>query len=477
MRKTLGAIRQKLVGQLLGESVFLSFLGLAGAGFLVAGFIPALNRILRDRLALSEAGVFLILVVGLTLLTGLVSGTGPALFLSSFPPARILRGTVFPGARDGTSRLRKILVLFQFAVSIVFLVSVIGVHRQLEFLRGRNLGYQKENVVTIPLKGLLRRNGQVLKQELLRLPQVESVTSASNSLIGVSSSSAIGWEGMSPGQKAELAYNWVDYDFLKTLGLELAEGRFFSPEAATDLKDAFVVNEAAVRAMGLQAPLGKEIIRSPNSPYEDRGRIIGVLKDFHYESLRSEIRPFCLIPTLSGGDMVVRLRPGPPAETLKKIEQTIRSLSPGHPFDVRFLDEDIDELYRTDRTTQTLIFMVALVALWLSGLGLYGLAAFSTERRTREIGIRKAVGASAGRIALLLSKEFAVLAAVAGLVAGPVSWVIVGKWLRNFAYHVDPQLWMFLAAGGVVAFTIGITVARSVVKASRTNPAQSLRRE
>jgi putative ABC transport system permease protein len=477
VKKAFGSTRLVLIKQFLGESVFLSFLGLAEAGLLVILFLPMLNRILDVRLTLHGAGSFLILVAGITLFTGLVSGSYPAVFLSSLSPVRILKGSFSPGKGSRSSPLRRFLVIIQFSISIVFIICVTGVSRQLEFLRSRNLGYQKENVIMLSLKGQLRRNNQALKQELFRIPQVESVTTTINPLIGWWSSSAAGWEGRMSDKKANLGYNWVDFDFLKTLGLELAEGRFFSPEIASDIRDAFVVNEAAVRAMELTDPVGKEVIRSPGTPYEDRGRIIGVVKDFHFESLRGEIRPFCLIPSMNGGEMSIRLRPGRQGEALAAIEKTIRTMSPGHPVDIRFLDKEIDSLYRSDRLAGRLILIITVVALFISGLGLFGLASFSAGRRTKEIGIRKVIGASASQIAILLSREFIVLVCAANIVAWPVSWVILQRWLRNFAYHAEPRLWMFLAAGGMAMLTVLFTTARSAVKAATRNPVESLRYE
>ena len=477
IKKALGSTRFDLIKQFLAESVFLSFLGAAGAGFLVIFFLPMLKRILDERLAIPDAGGFLLLVSGITLFAGLVSGSFPALFLSSFTPAKILRGSFSLGDGSRSASMRRVLVVLQFAISIVFMICMIGVYRQMEFLRSRNLGYQKENVVMFPLKGQLKTGNQGLKQELLRIPQVKSVTTAVSPLIGWWNSSSAGWEGRKSDQKVNLGYNWVDFDFLKTFGLELVEGRFFSPEIASDIKDAFVVNEAAVRAMELKEPIGKELVRSPDTPYEDRGRIIGVIKDFHFESLRGEIRPFCLIPSLSGGEMSLRLRPGRQGEALKEIEKTIKTMSPGHPFDIRFLDEEISNLYRQDRLAGRLILIITAVALFLSSLGLYGLAAFSAERRTKEIGIRKVIGASAAQIAMLLSKEFIVLVCAANIIAWPVSWIIVQKWLRNFAYHAEPRIWMFLAAGGMAVLMVLLTVARGAKKAATRNPLESLRYE
>ena len=477
VKKTFGSTRVELIKQFLGESVFMSFLGLAAAGVLASLSLPVLNRILEERLALHDAGVFLLLVAGIALFTGLVSGIGPALVISSYSPVKILKGSFSPGERSRSSSLRRILVISQFAISVVFLICVTGVYRQLEFLRSRNLGFQKENVVMLPLKGQLRRNNQALKQELLRIPQVESVTIAANPLIGWWSSSGVAWEGGMSDKKVNLGYNWVDFDYLKTFGLELAEGRFFSPETASDIKEAFVVNEAAVRAMELTDPVGKEIIRSPGTPYEDRGRIIGVVKDFHGESLRGEIRPFCLIPSINGGEMSIRLQPGRQGEALEKIGKTIRAMSPGHPFAVRFLDKEIDSLYRTDRLAGRLMLIITATALILSSLGLFGLASFSSQRRTKEIGIRKVIGASAAQIAVLLSREYSVLVCAANIIAWPVSWIIIQKWLRNFAYHVEPRLWMFLAAGGMIVLTVFITVARTAAKTATRNPVLSLRHE
>ena len=477
VKKTFGAARFDLVKQFLGEAVFLACLGLVAAGVLVALFLPALNSLLGERLAVHEAGVFLLLVAAITLFTGLVSGSVPALVLSSFRPARTLKGPLTAGGRGRSLLLRRVLVVGQFAVCVVFIICMTGVYQQLRFLRGRDLGYHKENVVMLPLKGPLRRSPQALKEELLRIAEVESVTVAVHPLLGWWSSSSVGREGGISGAEGNVGFNWVDSDYLKTFGLEMVEGRFFSSDIASDLTDAFVVNEAAVRALDLADPVGKTLVRSPGTRYEDRGRIIGVVKDFHFESLRGGVRPFCLMLSMSGGEMSLRLRPGRQREALERVERTIRTIAPGHPFSVRFLDEDVDRLYMTERLAGRLILVATGVAMFLSGLGLLGLASFSCARRTKEIGVRKVVGASAAEIALLLSREYLLLVGGANLIAWPIAWLILQTWLRNFAYHEEPRPWMFLAAAGLVLLTVFVAVARTVAGAATRNPAASLRYE
>jgi putative ABC transport system permease protein len=259
--------------------------------------------------------------------------------------------------------------------------------------------------------------------------------------------------------------------------MELAEGRFFSREILTDVKDAFVINETAVQAMGLTDPLGKEIIRSPGTPYEDSGIIIGVVKDYHGESLHGEIRPFCLMLVTNGAYMNIRIKADNIPQTIDYIGKTIGEIAQGHPFDYSFLDEEIESLYRTDRLVGELIPLITIVAIIISCLGLFGLTAFSVERRTKEIGIRKVLGASITNIVKLMSKEFLILVLAANIVSWPVSWYIMSRWLQNFAYRTSVEIWIFFAAGLNALLIAFFTVFYQTAKVAIKNPVDSLRNE
>lgn len=477
IKKMVGSTRFQLISQFLFESVLSAVVALFFAGILIIILLPIVNNILGYQLNLHYSHLFIFGIIAITLLAGLVAGVYPALFLSAFRPVNILKGSLFPEKKYHSSLFRKILVVSQFTISIGFIICAILIFKQLDFIRSRDLGFDKDYLIRISMQGNLRRQNQVLKREILKNPEVENVSVTGNKLIGWWSSSSVSWEGKESDQHLILGYNWVDYDFLKTFKMELVEGRFFSQEILTDAKDAFVINETAVQTMGLTDPIGKEIIRSPGSPYEDSGKIIGVVKDYHGESLHGEIRPFCLMLVTNGAHMNVRIKADNIPQTIDYIGKTIGKISQGHPFVYSFLDEEIESLYRTDRLVGELIPLITIVAIIISCLGLFGLVAFSVERRTKEIGIRKVLGASITNIVNLMSKEFLILVLVANIVSWPVSWYIMSRWLQNFAYRTSVEIWIFFTAGLTALLIAFLTVFYQTAKVAIKNPVDSIRHE
>lgn len=477
IKKMVGSTRFQLISQFLFESVLSAVVALFFAGILIIILLPIVNNILGYQLNLHYSHLFIFGIIAITLLAGLVAGVYPALFLSAFRPVNILKGSLFPEKKYHSSLFRKILVVSQFTISIGFIICAILIFKQLDFIRSRDLGFDKDYLIRISMQGNLRRQNQVLKREILKNPEVENVSVTGNKLIGWWSSSSVSWEGKESDQHLILGYNWVDYDFLKTFKMELVEGRFFSREILTDAKDAFVINETAVQTMGLTDPIGKEIIRSPGSPYEDSGKIIGVVKDYHGESLHGEIRPFCLMLVTNGAHMNVRIKADNIPQTIDYIGKTIGKISQGHPFVYSFLDEEIESLYRTDRLVGELIPLITIVAIIISCLGLFGLVAFSVERRTKEIGIRKVLGASITNIVNLMSKEFLILVLVANIVSWPVSWYIMSRWLQNFAYRTSVEIWIFFTAGLTALLIAFLTVFYQTAKVAIKNPVDSIRHE
>jgi len=477
IKKMLGSTRLQLISQFLFESVLSSVVALFFAGILIITLLPIVNNILGYQLNLHYSHLFIFGIIAITLLAGLVAGVYPAIFLSAFRPVSILKGSLFSEKKYHSSFFRKILVVSQFTISIGFIICAILIFKQLDFIRSKDLGFDEDHLIRISMQGNLRRQNQVLKREILENPGVENASVTGNKLIGWWSSSSVSWEGKESDQHLILGYNWVDYDFLETFKMELADGRFFSREIPTDTKDAFIVNETAVKAMGLTDPIGKEIIRSPDSPYEDSGKIIGVVKDYHGESLHGEIKPFCLMLMTNGANMNIRIKADNIPQTIDHIGKTIGKIAPGHPFVYSFLDEEIESLYRTDRLVGELIPLITIVAIIISCLGLFGLAAFSVERRTKEIGIRKVLGASVTSIVKLMSKEFLFLVLAANIVSWPVSWYIMSRWLQNFAYRTSVEIWIFLAAGLTALLIAFLTVFYQTAKAAIKNPVDSLRYE
>ncbi len=474
IKKVVGSTRMQLIKQFMLESILISIISLLLAGLLVAVLLPVFNSVLQYNLELHYLPQFVSGIIGITLITGIVSGIYPALFLSSFKPVKILKGSLYPG--KSSSLFRRILVVFQFTTSIAFIVCAVIVFKQLNFIQNKDLGFDKEQVIVFPNQ--LRNNIKVFKEKILKNPNIESASAISIDFINWGSSSEVGWEGQRPDQKGNFGYNWIDYDFLKTFKIELTEGRFFSPEIQSDYKEACVLNEAAVRSMGMVDPVGREIIRSPKNPqYRKVRKIIGVVKDYNFLTLHGEVRPFCLMPGRSGGFMNVRINPANMPETLSFIKETLDKMAPGHPFEYSFLDEKIDRQYREEQITGKIIMFITVVAVMISCFGLFGLVAFSVERRTKEIGIRKVVGASLVNIIKLLSKEFLMLVLIANIIAWPVSWYIMNKWLQNFAFHTDIKIWIFILAGLTAVIIAFLTVIKQTHKAAAGNPVKSLKYE
>ena len=477
IKKVVGSTRLQLISQFLIESVLSAAIALFFAGILIIILLPIVNNILGYELNLQCFHVFILGIIATTMLAGLVAGIYPAFFLSALKPVNMLKGSLFSDKKHRSSLFRKILVVSQFTISIGFIVCALLIFKQLDYIRSKDLGFDKDYVIRVSLQGNLRRQSQVLKRELLNDPGVEKATVTANELIGWWSSSSVSWEGKNSEKHIILGYNWVDYDFLDTFKMEMSKGRFFSPVIQTDAKEAFVINETAVRTMGLTDPIGKEIIRSPGSPYEDSGKIIGVVKDYHGESLHGEIRPFCLMLAINGANMNIRIRPENIPKTIDRIGKTILKISPGHPFVYSFLDEEIESLYKTDRLVGKLISLITAVAIIISCLGLFGLAAYSVERRTKEVGIRKVLGASTAGLIGLMSREFLILILAANIFSWPVSWYIMNRWLQNFAYRTSLQIWIFFAAGLIALLIAFLTVVHQTAKVAIKNPVESLRYE
>jgi len=478
IKKVVGSSRLTLIMQFLGESILLALLALIFAVIIAELLFPSINNLLGKQLSLNLTGATIPILLGITILTGIIAGSYPAFYLSSLKPVNVLKNQLqFRG--PGKSRLspRKLLVVIQFSLSIFFIVCAVVIHNQLEYIKNKDLGFDKEHVVLFNLQGEMPAYTSTLKSELLNNPNIESVTIAANELFRWGSSSGIDWEGKQTDKVFDVGYNWVDYGYLKTFKLELKEGRFFSEEFSTDPSEAIVVNEAAIEIMGLEDPIGKKVIRMPGSTYEDTRTIIGVVKDFHTESLHGDIRPFMLMLTSSSSYMCIRIKPENIPATLGFIQGKVREFVPSDPFEYRFLDDDFDALYRAEQVTGKLTIYVTILAIFVSCLGLTGLAMFTAERRTREIGIRKVLGSSASSIVLLLSKEFARWVLLANLIAWPLAYLVMKRWLENFAYSVNLSWQVFLFSGLAALAIALITVIFQSARAALANPVESLRQE
>ncbi len=486
IRVAVGSSRMQLIKQFLCESMLISLVALLLAVMMVELLLSPMNSVLGKHLDLDYSGIIILGLIGIALLTGIVAGSYPALFLSSFRPVTLLGRRFFaislPGYRTTKTSammsgfsMRRVLVIAQFAISIFFIVCVIVIFNQLKYIGSKDLGLDQESVVVLRTQGELARTSAALKNELVQNPNILSATAAANGLESWNASAGVEWVGMQPDQIFDMGLNWVDYDFLKTLRIEMSEGRFFSEEIPSDKSDAFVVNQAAVKAMGMDDPVGQRITVPLGDPIE--GKIIGVVQDFHTESFHTQIRPYALRVTEAGGLLYIRVRSDDLAAALRHIEATARKFVPDDPCEVSFLDDRLNALYSSEQRMGTLLQYGSLLAILLSCLGLFGLAAYSAERRTKEVGIRKVLGASVSSLFALLTKEFILLVALANLLAWPLAYYAMNRWLQNFAYRVDIGWETFIIAGAIALLIALFTVSFQAVKAALTNPVETLRYE
>ena len=473
LRKVVGARKSDVVRQYYGESILHAGLALVLAIGLAFLTLPAFNNLAEKSLTLSftrDAGVLLALLV-ITLFTGLVSGSYPAFFLSSFQPARVLKNAASPASSK--SRLRKILVVFQFSIAVVLLIGTAAVYSQLNYIRTVNLGFNRNQVVTLAMNRVIRSNYRVFKDELLRNTGIVNVTAATSRPTYVGNINPVYWEGRNPGQYETMNFIATDHDYIKTFEMEIIAGRDFSREISTDPQN-YIVNEAAVRMMGLQAPVGKLF-----SIWDNRGTIIGVVKDFHNRPLSQEITPtvITLNPNWAPNVIFVRIRPENIARTMNRIEEIWGRFAQGQPFEPVFLDESFEDLYRSDRRMGVIFRTFAGLAIFISCLGIFGLAAFTAQQRTKEIGVRKVLGASVAGIISLLSREFLLLVSIANLIAWPAGYILTNRLLRNYAYRTELPIWIYFGAGILVYLIALMTVSSQAFKAARTEPVNALRYE
>ncbi|MBN2289792.1 MAG: FtsX-like permease family protein, partial [Candidatus Glassbacteria bacterium] len=477
LRKTIGANRFQLVRQFLAESAFQAMLALVIAVSLVELALPAFNAIFGTSLALIYPGnwFFLACFVALTLWVGLLAGGYPAFFLSSFQPLAILKGLIHRGSTG--LALRRILVVIQFGISIVLIISTLMISRQLNYLLNKDMGFNKEQVLCVPMPGGVGRDFEALRQELLRNPVVTGITASSEQLGVGPWQQAVDFEGKDPGVKWMFNIKVVDPDYLTFYGLDLVDGRGFSREFSADSAlNAYVINESLARKIGWDSPVGK---RFKVWSATHQGTVVGVVKDFNFVTLKKSLEPLALtlLPKTRLSAVSIRIRPENTAATLKYIEDTLNRFRPDLPFEYSFLDEEFGRLYKTETLLGWLSGVFSLFAVFIACLGLLGLISFAAERRTKEIGIRKVLGASVAQIVFLLSKEFLLLLGIAALIAWPVAWYAMDRWLSNFAYRINLDWFTFVLAGLLALVIAAVTVSFQALRAATANPVDALRYE
>ncbi|WP_184546945.1 ABC transporter permease [Mucilaginibacter sp. FT3.2] len=473
VRKVVGAVRSVLIKQFIGESLLITSLAVIVSLVLLVLLLPVFNQITQKQIALPfyEVGFWVKLAV-ITLATGVVAGSYPALFLSSFNPVKVLKGAL--KLDSGATLFRKGLVVFQFVLSVTMIIGTIIVARQMNFIQSKNLGYDRDNLIYIPVDGEMRLQYDVFKTEALKMPGVQSVTVAgSNPTIIDNGTVSVEWTGKDPNTSIRFVQTGVGYDFIKTLKLTLLGGRDFSKDFPTDTA-GYVVNETAMKRMGYVNPIGQSL-----SLWGRKGKIIGIVKDFHINSMHESIIPLILWLGKSEdyGSLLIRTGPGKTKEALASLETLSKKINPAFPFSYSFSDEEYQNLYKSEQVVGLLADAFALLAIFISCLGLLGLAMFTAEQRVKEIGIRKILGARIGSLFALLSSEFLVLVIIALLIASPIAWYTMNKWLQGFAYHTPIQWWMFVLSGGVIILIALATVSFQAIKAALINPIKSLRSE
>ena len=477
LRKVVGACRSHLAKQFISETMILTYIAFFLSMILVAFFIPAFNTLSGKQLQminfLTVPGISGLIV--LTLLTGFVSGSYPAILLSRFQPVAALKGLLISGKRGVW--FRRILVTSQFVLSIALIIGTTIVHRQMVYVKNRNLGFDKELMVCLRLRENMGQNYTTIKSELLKNPDIVSVSAGSGMPGGFIDREwgQIDWQGKDPDTVIPIWHLAIDDEYVQNFNMEIINGRNFSRTFSADTLN-FILNEAAVRATGLDSPLGKQLTLLYRT-----GVIIGIVKDFHTFSLRNEIEPVILrmTPPRFWQFVFVRLRANQPniSKTIQFLEDKWMTYAPQYPFEYEFLDETIDRLYRVEHRMGNIINAFTILTIFIACLGLFGLASFTAEMRTKEIGIRKVLGARVAGIVLILSKEFLRLVLIANIFAWPVAYFAMKKWLQSFAYRHQIDLLSFIGPGMLALAIAVFTVSYQAVKAASANPVDSLKYE
>jgi putative ABC transport system permease protein len=471
VKKVIGARQGSLIGQYLAESTLVAFLSLAIALALAWLLLPKFNLLTDKHLALTLDSPWLPYLPLVVLATGLLAGSYPALYLTKFKPVTVLRGKL--AGMMGEALVRKGLVMFQFTLSIVLIVSVMVVSRQISFVQTKNLGYNRDNVIIITREGALKQNQGAFIEEVKKIPGVTAAAAASHDMTGHNGgTSGIGWPGKDPDDRTEFERIAADHGLLELLEFELVQGRSFVPGSEAD-KQAIIFNEAAIKFMGMKDPLGRKV-EFNGGEYE----IIGVIKDFNYESFHEPMKPaFLWLQPAWTGSVMIRLEPGNPQEALSRLEKFYNAFNPGFPFTYRFIDDDYQKMYASENRVGQLSRYFAGLAILISCLGLFGLAAFTAERRIKEIGIRKVMGSTSLGIVYLLSLDLTKMVIVAILVGLPLGAWLASLWLGGFAFRIELEWWFFVVSGATALLIAWVTVAVQTAKAAGVNPSECLRAE
>ncbi|WP_315814976.1 ABC transporter permease [Paraflavitalea speifideaquila] len=477
IRKAAGSRRRQLITQFLTESVLLSFFSLLLAILLSAMLLPLFNIISGKELQASTllAGWLLPVMIALVLIVGLIAGSYPAFYLSSFQPVEVLKGKIAKGFKS--SWLRSTLVVFQFSISIVLIVGTIVVYNQLEYMRNRQIGYNRNEVLVLQNTYPLGRQVNSFRQQLQTIPGVENAT-VTTDLPTSATFNQNGWftDATMDATKGIIMANYqIDEQYIPTLNMQMAAGRNFSKEHSTD-STGIILNEEAVKMLGFKDPL-KETLYGSNNDQPVPYHVVGVVKDFNFSTMHNKVGPLVMQLARRNGNIAVRVNTQHIPAILSSIEKQWKLAVPGEPFRYSFMDADFNNMYQAEQQTGKLFLTFAIIAILIGCLGLFGLVTYAAEQRTKEIGVRKVLGASVGGIVTMLSKDFARLVLIASIIAFPLAWWAMHQWLQDFAYRVSISWWVFALAGLAAVLIALITVCFQAIKAAMANPVKSLRSE
>jgi putative ABC transport system permease protein len=471
VRKVVGAQRKSLIWQFIAESTLISFLAMVIAIAIVYLAQPMFNGLVNKEIVLQLFDpMFLVITVSIVLVTGFLAGSYPAFFLSSYKPALVLKGG--SSQQVGGAALRKGLVVFQFALTVILIACSLVVYNQIEFIRNKNIGYDRESVLNFGARGNLWREFAAFKNDALQFPAIKEVSKSNSSLVQVENqNSSVSWPGKTDNQQVFFRTVVVDYDFVETMGLKVLEGRSFKKEFQDTA--SFIVSKRAVEVMGLSDPIGTTISQWGNS-----GTIVGVIEDFHSRSMHEAIDPIVLMcrPDWTGW-VFIRFDATKTQEAVAHLEKIYKKYNPQYPFNYSFMEEDFEKLYNNEKVTGSLALGFTVMAIIISGLGLLGLAAYTAERKRKEISVRKTLGASVISIVSLMSKDFLVLSLIAAVIGCPVAYYLMEIFLEGYAYHFDLGWELFvMTAVAVLAISL-LTVIFQVTRAAIANPVDALRNE
>lgn len=481
IRKVIGAEKKELIFQFIGESVLITIVAIILAFGLLALTLPWLNILTGQSLSLSILFKWQVMVSLLLspFIIGAIAGIYPAIFMSSFKPVKTLKG-LFKASGSGIS-MRKALVVTQFSISIILIITTMVVYQQLHYMQKKSLGFNKEQLVIIPYNRDLSEKYESFRNDLLANSSIKNSSRTSRiptgRLLDNMGASVANGDSMTP-VTTDIKFVSVDYDFIPTYNIQMLAGRNYSREYGTDTA-GFVLNQTAIKAIGWKSP--EEAIGKDFKYGNTKGHVIGVINDFHFESMHQKIEPmvFCLFPPSVNyfNNLSVKISGANSSSAIAAIENTWKKYLPESPFEYTFLDENFDKLYESEQRQGTIFTTFACIAIFIACLGLLGLSAFTISQRIKEIGVRKVLGADTGGIVALLSKDFLKLVAIAALISFPVAWYAMNSWLKDFAYRVNIQWWIFIVAAVAALLVALITVSSQAIKAALSNPVKSLRTE